>query len=47
MLNNLRLLLRLSSKEKNVVCNLILKLRGLLRSSKCNETKCSDAESFV
>jgi len=47
MLNNLRLLLRLSSKEKNVVCNLILKLCGLLRSSKCNATKYSDAENFI
>jgi hypothetical protein len=47
MLNNLRLLLRLSSKEKNVVCNLILKLHGLLRSLKCNAKKCSDAENFI
>jgi len=47
MLNNLRLLLRLSSKEKNLVCYLILKLCGLLRSSKCNATKCSDAENFI
>lgn len=47
MLNNLRLLLRLSSKEKNVVCNLILKLCGVLRISKCNATKCSDAENFI
>jgi hypothetical protein len=47
ILNNLRLLLRLSSKAKNVVRNLILKLPGQLRSFKYNVSKHSDAKTCM